>query len=1145
MPKAGIAQLNRYKPIAMRNFYFVVIFAAFFFENLYGQNPLPQEIRRIHGDAPSESAPSHFIATSDCGFVVAGTLGQKGFLWKLDAGGEHLWRKGYLFGTKTAFNALAELPSGELVAVGSCNNCAPGDTAQKALVLKADAFGTALQDTTLGLLNYSASATAVITTAEGKAAIAGWFDWIVGFVPLSHAFLTVLDGRLAPGFWGEYDESSYDVPQALAQTADGGYLIAGHSRLHILFGPDRAQLFRTNSQGQLLWKSVSVHAGSSFNGVQEAPDGRIIALGWRQVDTVSRKDVYLAVHSPLDGQLLLDSLYGSPAEDTGYGLHRVEGGYLVAANWRQPRQDDWGFQDWVFRLDEDFNIVEEYFNDTYLANHRVLNAIPLSSDGRDFAYLSRIHSVSGLSYDLFYKRSAQGRHALLSKTLQHYQLLPRNLATNKGVAVYEGSLETPGVYDEMRLKVFRNNVLIQALYDATPQGFSFHVEIEAELANYSFKLVGVKNGKEFPEAEAQGIVAGDAYIIQGQSNALAGIPFDLTNTVPHAYRYHRNPFVRNFGLKPFSDSLVYAWRREADDDAYFSDNRSGQWGLVLGEKIVEEQGVPVAIINGGIGGISIDNMLPDPEAPHSSSHSYGRFYQRVEASGLHGNIRAIFFFQGETNALPGYNETVDSYKDKYLRLRSAWQSDFTYEREYLFQIRPGCWEGNFSVIQEAQRQLALELPNVDIMSATGMNHDGCHYHYLNGYQRAGEDMYRLLAYDFYDAPEMPDIYPPAVDSAWFSSCDRREITLRLQPGDDYFWTPGWETDFRPEGDTQITMESGQVVGNTVILSLSASPGAGFTGLSYIGHSGGSEAPVKNGNGIGMLCFYNFPAAPPEPLIETFSQFICPGEQFVLPDGMAVDEPGFYISTFTSVEGCDSLIVTEISFFDPPSVSGLDIEAASCIGSADGAATAHPEGGAPPYDYFWSDGQTTATATGLAAGNYTVSVTDANGCETVVEAEIPALDYEPALAIGQADNTLTVAEENASYQWINCDSNEEIINATGRSYNVEESGSYAVVVSEAKCRDTSECVTVTIVNTEDVSAELQLATVFPNPSNGQFTLVLPWKAELHLYGASGCRLLQEPYGAGVNELGLSELPAGVYTLSLRRAEGVQVLRIVKQ
>jgi len=53
----------------------------------------------------------------------------------------------------------------------------------------------------------------------------------------------------------------------------------------------------------------------------------------------------------------------------------------------------------------------------------------------------------------------------------------------------------------------------------------------------------------------------------------------------------------------------------------------------------------------------------------------------------------------------------------------------------------------------------------------------------------------------------------------------------------------------------------------------------------------------------------------------------------------------------------------------------------CNGGSTGTATATPAGGTAPYTYSWSSSpiQTAATASGLAAGAYIVTVTDANLC----------------------------------------------------------------------------------------------------------------------------------------------------------------------
>ena len=88
--------------------------------------------------------------------------------------------------------------------------------------------------------------------------------------------------------------------------------------------------------------------------------------------------------------------------------------------------------------------------------------------------------------------------------------------------------------------------------------------------------------------------------------------------------------------------------------------------------------------------------------------------------------------------------------------------------------------------------------------------------------------------------------------------------------------------------------------------------------------------------------------------------------------------GNYTVTVTDANGCtetQGLTVLEPIVLSS-TVSSMN---ALCNGSSDGSATVSSAGGTAPYTYLWDDGQTTAMAGSLAAGNYTVTVTDANGC----------------------------------------------------------------------------------------------------------------------------------------------------------------------
>lgn len=97
--------------------------------------------------------------------------------------------------------------------------------------------------------------------------------------------------------------------------------------------------------------------------------------------------------------------------------------------------------------------------------------------------------------------------------------------------------------------------------------------------------------------------------------------------------------------------------------------------------------------------------------------------------------------------------------------------------------------------------------------------------------------------------------------------------------------------------------------------------------------------------------------------------------------------GTYMLTFTDAAGCNNIDTVIVSNPNAPvgaaavssNYNGSDI---SCNGSTDGEATATVTGGTAPYNYEWdvnAANQTTAIATNLAAGTYTVSVTDAANC----------------------------------------------------------------------------------------------------------------------------------------------------------------------
>ncbi len=116
--------------------------------------------------------------------------------------------------------------------------------------------------------------------------------------------------------------------------------------------------------------------------------------------------------------------------------------------------------------------------------------------------------------------------------------------------------------------------------------------------------------------------------------------------------------------------------------------------------------------------------------------------------------------------------------------------------------------------------------------------------------------------------------------------------------------------------------------------------------------------------------------------------------------ISVTAAGTYTSTCTDANGCEI-----IHTFTVGSSSAIMASCAgndpSCAGDSDGDATVTPSGGTGPYTYSWDNGGNTATITGLSAGTYSVTVTDANGCTgdcSVTLTDPPALIDNPTCTV---------------------------------------------------------------------------------------------------------------------------------------------------
>lgn len=162
-------------------------------------------------------------------------------------------------------------------------------------------------------------------------------------------------------------------------------------------------------------------------------------------------------------------------------------------------------------------------------------------------------------------------------------------------------------------------------------------------------------------------------------------------------------------------------------------------------------------------------------------------------------------------------------------------------------------------------------------------------------------------------------------------------------------------------------------------------------------------------------------------------------------------PGPYTCTVTDVNGCSSIITATIT--EPDVIDFLlTSTSVTCHGGNNGSATFIPMGGGtPPYSYLWTPGgATTTVASNLPAGNYTCTVTDANGCTasksvTVTQPSSVTLTSSVTTAnCNQSNGSASVTASGGvpayTYSWST--------GATGSVLNGAAAGTYTLLVTDA-------------------------------------------------------------------------------------------------
>ena len=248
---------------------------------------------------------------------------------------------------------------------------------------------------------------------------------------------------------------------------------------------------------------------------------------------------------------------------------------------------------------------------------------------------------------------------------------------------------------------------------------------------------------------------------------------------------------------------------------------------------------------------------------------------------------------------------------------------------------------------------------------------------------------------------------------------------------------------------------------------------------------------------------------------------------------------------TGSGNCTDICTFELT--NKPTVTVLSTPTADVLGSLTECESYElPSLTAGNYYTETNGGGTMLEAGNVITSSQTIYIYAENGaCSDESSFEV-SIKPNPNTSITQTDETLTVDEENASYQWIDCDNdNAPIGGETSQSFTVTENGSYAVEVTLDGCEVTSDCIVIDYLSINKNT--LPAITVYPNPNRGQFTVDFGGLSNVNLTvrDVTG-KVVYHASNIMANSHNVTlENSKGVYLVEINSESTNQVVRVVKQ
>ncbi len=292
------------------------------------------------------------------------------------------------------------------------------------------------------------------------------------------------------------------------------------------------------------------------------------------------------------------------------------------------------------------------------------------------------------------------------------------------------------------------------------------------------------------------------------------------------------------------------------------------------------------------------------------------------------------------------------------------------------------------------------------------------------------------------------------------------------------------------------------------------------------------------------------------------------DQYVDPVGNVYTSSGFYSFTISDMNGCDSVILLELTILPHLETERIETACDSLVtpggvlfASGDYTQTftgingcdsienlhltiIHSSAGSEAVEACFSYTTPDGSETFDESGTYSFVIPNAAGCDSTVTLDLMILGPDNGIIIN--DYFLTAQQDSAAYQWIDCTLNTLIPDSIGQSYFPDVSGSYAVIISLNGCVDTTDCVELMLVSSNEPETQSGIR-LYPNPTNGDMLI------DLHTLRKNVKMEIMDVYGRQLEFVTFQQVksipftfdfPQGIYLFRILADGQQKVIQVVK-